>query len=87
MRGSYNGGHAHGRVSGPELMSKIGTEKDDEKSPTKRSPFKPQGKFKILQTAYTTCNVVASRGKFVTVAVHCSAKMLSSHNVCLCSAS
>ncbi|XP_006799814.2 FYVE, RhoGEF and PH domain-containing protein 4-like [Neolamprologus brichardi] len=42
VRGSYNGGHAHGRVSGSELMSKIGTEKDDEKSPMKRSPFKPQ---------------------------------------------
>uniref|UniRef100_A0A3Q4HUL2 DH domain-containing protein n=1 Tax=Neolamprologus brichardi TaxID=32507 RepID=A0A3Q4HUL2_NEOBR len=42
-------------------MSKIGTEKDDEKSPMKRSPFKPQGKFKILQTAYTTCNVFCSR--------------------------
>lgn len=87
MSGSYNGGHAHDRVSGPELIAKIGTEKDDEKSPMKRSPFKPQGKFKILQPAYTTCNVVASHGKFVTVAVHCAAKMLSNHNVCLCSAS
>ncbi|XP_004553936.3 FYVE, RhoGEF and PH domain-containing protein 4 [Maylandia zebra] len=42
VSGSYNGGHAHGRVSGPELIAKIATEKDDEKSPTKRSPFKPQ---------------------------------------------